>query len=153
MPVYIRNKQKQQKIQTNRLKQVLRNLLKHLGKTDVEVSVLLADDAYIRKLNLQYRQKDAPTDVLSFPQQEGMTPDAINGGLLGDIVVSIPTAGRQADAAGHPLERELIILLIHGLLHLLGYDHIKDHEAAVMEAKERELFSLVAQASCLCVVA
>ncbi|KAJ1486935.1 hypothetical protein T484DRAFT_1942443 [Baffinella frigidus] len=93
---------------------------------EVELSVVLASDAHIRALNREWRGKDAATDVLSFPQGD----DA--GGLLGDLVVSIETASRQADERGHSLQTELRVLMVHGLLHLLGYDH----ETAESDAEE-----------------
>ena len=90
-------------------------LLRHESVTnDPEISVVICDDAFIQALNREYRQKDKPTDVLSFAQDD---PN-----VLGDIVISLPTAARQADAAGWPLESEIALLAVHGLLHLLGYD-------------------------------
>lgn len=93
---------------------------------EVEVSLLLCDDIYIRELNREYRSKDLATDVLSFALEEGEEPAVIGGPketLLGDIVISVETATRQAKEYGHSLEREVAFLAIHGLLHLLGYDH------------------------------
>ena len=90
-------------------------LLRHEAVTnDPEISVVFCDDLFIQDLNREYRQKDKPTDVLSFAQDD---PE-----VLGDIVISLPTAARQADAAGWPLESELALLGLHGLLHLLGHD-------------------------------
>lgn len=93
----------------------------------------------MRSLNRRYRHKDKTTDVLSFSFQTGefshIQPD-----FLGDIVISVPKAVRQAAAAGHALKREIDILLIHGLLHLLGYDHEQsDHEARRMRRRELQL--------------
>ena len=98
---------------------------------DGEVSVLLTGDAAIRALNRQYRRKDKPTDVLSFPAPEMAT------GIAGDLVISLETAWLQADARGHSLEMEIKILLLHGLLHLAGYDHETDEGA--MQRKEQQL--------------
>jgi len=90
-------------------------LLRHEAVTsDPEISVVLCDDPFIQTLNAEYRGKDRPTDVLSFAQEDA--------DILGDIVISLPTAARQAEAAGWPLESEIALLGIHGLLHLLGYD-------------------------------
>ena len=86
----------------------------------------------MRRLNRTYRGKDAPTDVLSFPGQE--TPE---GPHLGDVVIAVPVARRQAEAAGHSSERELRVLLLHGVLHCLGYDHETDD--GTMERLERRL--------------
>ncbi len=84
-------------------------------------AVRFCGDATIRRLNREFRGKDQPTDVLSFPG--GYTPEGLH---LGDVVVSVPTARRQAAALGHPVERELRELLLHGVLHCLGYDHATD---------------------------
>ena len=81
---------------------------------DPEISVVLCDDPFIQDLNRDYRGKDKATDVLSFAQDDPS--------ILGDIVISLPTAARQAAAAGWPLESEIALLGVHGLLHLLGYD-------------------------------
>lgn len=89
----------------------------------------------MREYNRRYRGKDAPTDVLSFPDDP--EPDAEGGRNLGDILVSVETARRQARAAGHPLGREVRILLLHGYLHLLGYDHETD--GGTMRRVERRL--------------
>ena len=94
---------------------------------DPEVSVVLCDDAFIQSLNAQYRGKDAPTDVLSFAQDD---PD-----LLGDIVIALPTAERQAQAAGWALEDEVALLGIHGLLHLLGHEDETQAGAWAMQAR------------------
>ena len=90
-------------------------LLRHEGVPgDPEISLVLCDNLFIRSLNAQYRGQDKPTDVLSFAQDD---PE-----MLGDIVISLPTAARQAEAAGWTLENEVALLGIHGLLHLLGYN-------------------------------
>ncbi len=102
-----------------------------------EISLLLTDDAAIQELNRDYRGKDAPTDVLSFPMNEGedaLLPEEGNL-LLGDIVISLEKAAAQAELYGHSLERETVFLFIHGLLHLLGYDHERGIEA------EKEMFA------------
>jgi rRNA maturation RNase YbeY len=104
----------------------------------VELSVLLCDDARIRELNKEWRQKDAPTDVLSFPQDQPL--DGAPLLLLGDVVISIETAARQAQERGHSLLDELRILLVHGLLHVLDYDHELGPEASKeMEDEENRI--------------
>jgi probable rRNA maturation factor len=95
-------------------------------------TVRLAGDRTLRQLNRSFRDKDKPTDVLSFPGDE--TPD---GRHLGDVVISIPTARRQAAEAGHAAERELRVLALHGVLHCLGHDHESDD--GEMERLERKL--------------
>ncbi len=99
---------------------------------DPEVSVVLCDDAFIQSLNAQYRGKDAPTDVLSFAQDD---PEPVGEVLLGDIVIALPTASRQAQAAGWALEDEVALLGVHGLLHLLGYDDETEAGAWAMQAR------------------
>ena len=98
-------------------------------KSRMEISVLFCGDGAIRTLNRRYRRMDAPTDVLAFPA-EGL-------GLLGDIVISVPYASRQARRRGEPPAREIDRLLLHGLLHLSGYDHETD--SGEMDALERKI--------------
>jgi len=105
-----------------------------------EVAIVLAGDATLRRLNRTFRQKDKPTDVLSFPGEATRHPD---GSLpLGEIVISVPQAARQAGFAGHSLARELRILVIHGYLHLLGYDHEVD-EGTMMRLQARLIGALL----------
>nr|WP_071934010.1 rRNA maturation RNase YbeY [Thermosinus carboxydivorans] len=109
-----------------------------------EVSIVLVDDEYIFELNRQYRDKDVPTDVLSFALNEGDEPAIINDPaamLLGDIVISLETAARQAEEFGHGLERELAYLTLHGMLHLLGYDHETEEERVKMRNEEEYILS------------
>lgn len=104
-----------------------------------EISVLLVGDEEIRSLNRLHREKDKPTDVLSFPMRE--KPSAGKRVPLGDIVISTETAARQALRYGHPLENEILFLTIHSMLHLLGYDHVNgEAEAAVMRRKEKKIY-------------
>ena len=116
--------------------------LKAHDSADCEVSILLTDDAEIRVLNHQYRQIDGPTDVLAFAMREGIGGN-MNPQLLGDLVISIPTAQRQSIACGHSLDIELAILSVHGTLHLLGYDHQTPEEAEVMFEKQETLLRLI----------
>jgi len=109
-----------------------------------EVGVIITSDAVVRDLNRRYRGEDVPTDVLSFALSENaeefvLPPDESK--RLGDIVISLPAARRQAKQAGHPLERELALLLVHGLLHLLGYDHATDDDARVMWSRQDALLA------------
>jgi probable rRNA maturation factor len=112
---------------------------------DAEVSVVLVDDAYIRELNRQYRAKDTHTDVLSFamresvPEEEAIEGDPGAEQLLGDIVISVERAREQAEEYGHSFERELGYLAVHGVLHLLGYDHEKEEDRKIMRQKEEEI--------------
>ncbi|MBL8615464.1 MAG: rRNA maturation RNase YbeY [Deltaproteobacteria bacterium] len=116
-------------------------LLATLGHEGAELSIVLCDDAFIQPLNRDWRDKDQPTDVLSFPQSEAHTPE---GGLLGDLVISVETAASAAGRLGHRVEEELQVLLVHGLLHLLGFDHEQgEAEAARMRAEEERLLALL----------
>ena len=94
---------------------------------DPEISLVFCDDSFIQALNAEYRGKYKPTDVLSFAQDDPK--------VLGDIVISLPTAARQAEAAGWPLENEIALLGVHGLLHLLGFDD--ETEAGAWEMQRR----------------
>ncbi|CAK9221486.1 unnamed protein product [Sphagnum jensenii] len=106
----------------------------------VELSVMLCGDAYIQELNKTWLGKDTPTDVLSFPQEQ--SPDENPTLLLGDVVISVETAARQAEERGHTLVDELRILLLHGLLHTLGFDHEIGLEASQeMEEEETRILS------------
>ncbi len=100
----------------------IRAMMNALNLVQEEVSFVLTNDEEIHQLNFLYRKIDRPTDVLAFAQREGELGH-LAGTLLGDVIVSVPTARKQAKAAGHPLEEELTMLLAHGLLHLLGWDH------------------------------
>lgn len=111
-----------------------------------EVSVVFADDEYIRELNRQFRGKDCATDVLSFALNEGDEPEIHDGpeeSLLGDIVISLETAIRQADEFGHSLDRELAYLTVHGILHLTGFDHEDDDAKAKMRLQEEQILALL----------
>lgn len=108
-------------------------------RRDAEISLVFVDDAYIHQLNLQYRGVDSPTDVLSFAMLEG---EPVAGGdemILGDVVISVQAARRQAADYGHSFRREVAYLTVHGVLHLLGYDHGEEDEQKIMRAKEEEV--------------
>lgn len=113
-------------------------LLGVLGIDNAELSVVLTNDAEIRALNSQWRDMDTATDVLSFPQMGDEGPPGMPL-LLGDIVISHETAAKQARDLGHAIEDELRVLLVHGLLHLLGHDHLEEQEARTMRVAEAQL--------------
>ena len=117
-------------------------MLESLDLADAELSILLCDDGTIRKLNRRYRKKNKATDVLAFPMQEGPGP-AAQPGLLGDVVISLPTATRQAAEHDRPIIQEVTFLLAHGLLHLLGYDHANRREEQDMKARTEGLLDAV----------
>ena len=110
--------------------------LEHGGS---ELSVTLAGDAEIAALNAAYRGKSRPTDVLSFSLLEGEF-SALRGPLLGEVVIGVDTAARQARRARRSLDDEAARLLIHGVLHLLGHDHVRAAQAQRMRAEERRLW-------------
>ena len=121
---------------------------------DAEVNLTLTDNEGIHSINLEYRQIDRPTDVLSFPMlsyelpgdfsfleeehEEDFNPDT-GEALLGDIIISVEKVKEQAENYGHSMEREYAFLITHSMLHLFGYDHMEPEEAQIMEAKQREL--------------
>ncbi len=124
----------------SRLKSLARRLLRAENcDENTEVSILLTDDEQIKQLNREYREIDAPTDVLSFSLAEG---EDVGGGvedtLLGDVVISVETAKRQAEEQGRGVDEEVDMLLAHGLLHLLGYDHDDPEDAKAMFARQDE---------------
>ena len=120
-------------------------MLESLDLHNAELSILLCDDLTIRKLNRRYRKKNKATDVLAFPMQEGPGP-ASHPGLLGDVVISLPTATRQAAQHDRPIIQEVTFLLAHGLLHLLGYDHGNKREEREMKARTEDLLAAVGAA-------
>lgn len=115
-----------------------------------EVSVVFADDAFIARLNREYRGVEGPTDVLSFALNEGEGGPGFAGPndepeMLGDVVVSVETAGRQARDAGKPPENEIGLLLIHGTLHLLGHDHDTPEREAVMWKRQGDALNALTE--------
>lgn len=129
------------RISSRTIRRRAERLLVHLGLHDAKLSVLLCDDGLIHQLNKDFRSVDKPTDVLSFSMQEGERLEG-DSTLLGDIVISIDTAERQAPSLDHNLTSEVTSLLIHGLLHLLGYDHVEDSDEQLMQKKAQQLESL-----------
>jgi probable rRNA maturation factor len=122
-----------------RIRTRLSTLLRTAGLPDAELSVLFIGDRAMRTLNRRYRAQDRTTDVLSFSLREGQFPD-IQPRMLGDIVIAVPVAVRQAREEGHSFAREIDRLLVHGLAHLLGYDHeCGPREALRMRKRERQL--------------
>ncbi|HHX23941.1 MAG: rRNA maturation RNase YbeY [Tepidanaerobacteraceae bacterium] len=115
---------------------------------NVEVSIVFVDNNYIHRLNKEYRGVDAPTDVLSFAMREAVSEnDNIaefqTEELLGDVVISLERAYEQSIEYGHSFEREVGYLLVHGLLHLLGYDHILDDDKIIMRQKEEKILNTI----------
>ncbi|WP_457636478.1 rRNA maturation RNase YbeY [Persephonella sp.] len=118
------------KITKKFVKQTSQQILKELQLDNVELSITLTDNESIRQINKQWRKKDRPTDVLSFPIDE--KPPGYRYRILGDVIISLPFAKKQAEEIGISYQEEVIRLLTHGILHLLGYDH----ELCPAEAKK-----------------
>lgn len=143
MDIQIQNDQAVHAIDTAKFKSHIQKIMQALECHDDELSVLIVEDAKIRQMNYQYRNIDAATDVLSFPQNEGDDTEFISQ-MLGDVVISVETAERQAVEHQFSLEQELVLLLVHGTLHLLGYDHERSlEEEKIMKQKTWELFALI----------
>jgi probable rRNA maturation factor len=114
-----------------------------LGYPEAQLSILIVDDAQIGELNMTYLDHAGPTNVISFPMQKGRFSD-ITPDLLGDVVISADTANREAVEAGMDMMDRFNQLLVHGILHLLGYDHVdSEAQAAVMEQKSNQLMQLI----------
>ncbi len=122
------------------VKKVLNKVAELYGlEEDAEVGVTLTDNEYIKELNTKYINKECSTDVLSFALNEGEEPEIVDGpsvNLIGDIIISVETAQMQAEEYGHSLERELAFLTVHGMMHLLGYDHIEEEDRIEMRKEE-----------------
>ncbi|HEY3198288.1 MAG TPA: rRNA maturation RNase YbeY [Nitrospirales bacterium] len=160
VPVLLQNLQRSIVIDMNRLRRMGEHILAAMHVEDAELSIVLVSDGRIRDLNRRYRKKDSATDVLAFPlESEGGGPSRLRRTVrvrslrkaqaqppwvLGDVVISLATARRQAQDFGHGLNQEVVRLLVHGVLHLLGYDHERGRrEAARMADEERRVLGMV----------
>ncbi len=122
---------------------MVRAVLNALDCPEGELSILIVDDPQIENLNRQYLQRRGPTNVIAFAMREGEFSQ-ISPQLLGDVVISMDTAAREAEKAGISLQRRFDELLVHGILHLFGYDHeTSDEDARIMEEKSQELIELI----------
>ena len=144
MKIQIENNQNKIKIQRRKIRSTVVKLLKIMDLANNELSITFVDDNAIKQLNLRYLQRDNPTNVLSFSLQEGEYGN-INPHILGDIVISTETAQRDAIKGELSLSEEIDFLIIHGLLHLLGFNHENTTKAQTtkMQIKERELFGIL----------
>lgn len=154
MIIYYENDQDKMEVSEyleGRLKEGLNAVAKlHDLTDDIEVGITIVDDERIHEINREYRNVDRPTDVISFALDDDLEdsdePELIDGPaehLLGDIIISVETASRQGEEFGHGLEREIVYLAVHGLLHLLGYDHMVEEDKVVMRAKEEEALRVI----------
>lgn len=124
------------------LKDMLSDFCKREGLGNVIFNIIIIDNPTIHKINKEYRDKDAPTDVISFALEDDKTviePDGVR--ILGDIYISIDKVREQALEYGHSFKRELSFLAVHGLLHLLGYDHMEKSDEEVMFKKQEEVLN------------
>jgi probable rRNA maturation factor len=144
MSISIENRQKKFKIDRRRLRNSLKRLMRALRCEESELSLLLVDDDQIREFNRVYLNRDRSTNVISFAMRDGEFSN-INPQLLGDIILSVETAYRDAASEGCDFMDEVEFLVIHGILHLLGYEHenVPAKEARRMKTREKKLFSLL----------
>ena len=141
--VSVLNRQDRVPVDRRKIGTAARRILKALGYEGYELTVVLVDDPQITLLNRQYLRRNRPTNVISFPMMDG-TAASLHAKMLGDVVISAETARRDAAEVGKKAEDEFLFLLIHGILHLVGYDHEKKKEDRVkMEAQEQELFAFL----------
>jgi probable rRNA maturation factor len=137
MPVEIVRRDGGNKFPALRLKKVALAILDLVGEKNTELSVALIGDREMRRLNAQYRGKDYPTDVLSFPVDSAV---ALSPPLLGDVIISVDKAAAQARERRRTLDDEMITLLIHGIVHLMGYDHERSaKDAKIMTRLEQKI--------------
>ena len=144
MKIQIENRQSRFKIEKRKIRITVSRILKILHCDDKEISIVLTDDETIRILNKQYLERDKSTNVISFSLQEGEYGN-VNPQILGDVVISLDTAERDARKGNLTLEEEIDFLLIHGILHLLGYNHenTSKDETIKMQQKEKKLFNQI----------
>jgi len=144
--IQIENQQQKQMVETAKLDAVAQKILSASECPEAELSVLLVDDAGIQQINRDYLQRDWPTNVISFAMREG-EGGGLHPDLLGDVIISTETAARDAIEADTSFESELYFLLLHGILHLLGYDHERgtEQQAAEMESREKDVFASIQQ--------
>ena len=142
MPVSLHVSVRTLRVARRQILRLTKNILTLIGEPSADMNVSLVGDRRMRRLNHRFRHKDRSTDVLAFAFRQARAPHGFHQAAahLGDVVIALPTAQRQANAAGRSLEEELVTLLIHGVLHLCGYDHDRSRaEALRMQKKERQM--------------
>jgi probable rRNA maturation factor len=156
MPVHLKSQVRRFTFDEARLERLAQAILADMGETSAELGILFVGDHRMRGFNRRYRRKDRTTDVLAFAMREACAPHTLRRArgrpvpltpdMLGDVVISIPTAWRQAKEARRSLDEELVYLLIHGILHLCGYDHERsERDARRMHRRERMVLRSLAQ--------
>lgn len=144
MAVLIENRQRKHTMPLKKIKKTAQAILDALDYPDGELSLLLLDDRQIAELNREFLQRQGPTNVIAFPMREGRFAE-IAPHVVGDVVISIERAHAEAEAGGLNLQERFNQLLVHGILHLFGYDHEQNEGAALeMEKKSRELLGRIA---------
>jgi probable rRNA maturation factor len=143
MKIGIQDLQKHTSLDLRRIRRAAKGILTELDLPEAELSLLFVDDPAIRELNRNYLRKDKPTNVIAFPMGKGEFP-SLHPHLLGDIVISVETALRQSPRFGLTGMEMVLLLMIHGTLHLIGYDHEGNRrEAREMAARQEELFQTI----------
>ena len=143
MPVHMQSYVRCVTFDQAHLDRLARAILSDVGETSAELGILFVGDQRMRSFNLRYRGKDRTTDVLAFAMREAPNSSAH---LLGDVVIAVPTAARQARQGQRSLDEELTVLLVHGILHLCGYDHERsEKEACRMHRRERMILRAIMQ--------
>ena len=122
MKIWIRNRQKHIPLNLRKIRRAAQKILADLALPDAELSILLIDDVQIQELNRRYLHRDRPTNVLAFPMRKGEYP-TLHPHLLGDLAISVETAQRQSNRFGLDPMQMVILLMVHGILHLIGYEH------------------------------
>jgi probable rRNA maturation factor len=148
MPVHLQSHVRCVTFDQARLERLARAILSDVGERSAELGIMLVGDQRMRGLNRRYRGKDRTTDVLAFAMRKAFTLHALRltPDMLGDVVISVPTAWRQAKEARRSLDEELAWLLVHGILHLCGYDHARsEREARRMYRRERMILRSIAR--------
>ena len=141
LEITVLNRQKRVPIDKKKIQRAAGRILDHLGYKGYELTVVVVDDPEITRLNRQYFRRNRATNVISFPMMDGTAP-YLPAKVLGDVIISADTAKRDAEEVGKKAGEEILFLLIHGILHLAGYDHEgPKKERMEMEAKEKDLFS------------
>jgi probable rRNA maturation factor len=139
MKIWIRNQQKHILSDPRKIRKAGRRILADLALPDAELSILLVNDVQIRELNRRYLHRDKPTNVLAFPMRKGQY-STLHPHLLGDLVISVETAQRQSRRFGLNPMQMIILLMVHGILHLIGYEHEGTEKGArEMAIKQKEL--------------
>jgi probable rRNA maturation factor len=143
MEVLIKNRQSSWEISLEKIEQSVRVILGALDCPDGEISILIVDDPQMEKLNWKYLNRNGPTNVIAFPMREGEFSH-LSPQLLGDVVISTETAAKEAQNSDMSVEQRLKELLVHGILHLLGYDHeTSGQDARKMEGRSQKLLELI----------